>query len=159
MPLSKSKGGPLERSVLEALARSEASGSWKKRAYLTDAPVHKELQRGTQKNYRHALDMWDGFLTSLDDDWVKDPNDLRTAKAFVSFIASGIAGRERGSKPAQSSVVQCWKNLTADYAPYPSAAYSPVYPNGSYHGYDDNSSLDPSWGQTWWASSTSMVWS
>jgi hypothetical protein len=33
------------------------------------------------------------FLTSLDDDWVKDPNDLRTTKTFVSItLASGILG-------------------------------------------------------------------
>jgi hypothetical protein len=55
------------------------------------------------------------FLTSLDNDWVKDPNDLRIAKALVGFIASGIVGRERGSKPTQSSVVQSWKNLTASW--------------------------------------------
>ncbi|GLB36079.1 hypothetical protein LshimejAT787_0303670 [Lyophyllum shimeji] len=76
------------------------SGSWKKRANLTNAPVYKKLQRANQNNYLHALEMWDGFLTSLDDEWVKDPNDLRTSKAFVSFIASGIPGRERGSKPS-----------------------------------------------------------
>ncbi|THH17986.1 hypothetical protein EW146_g2912 [Bondarzewia mesenterica] len=112
---SRTKDRPFKRSVIEALARSEAGGSWKKRVHLTNAPVYKELQRATQDNYLHALEMWDGFLTSLDDDWVEDPNDLRTAKAFVSFIASGIPGRERGSKPSQSSVVQSWKNLTASW--------------------------------------------
>jgi hypothetical protein len=36
-----------------------------------------------------------GFLTTLDDDdYAKDPNDLRTAKAFVSFIASVHPGQE-----------------------------------------------------------------
>jgi hypothetical protein len=55
------------------------------------------------------------FVTTLDNDWIKDPNNFRTAKAFVSFIASGIPGRERGSKPSQSSVIQSWKNLTAGW--------------------------------------------
>jgi hypothetical protein len=60
MAASRIRDGPLKRSVVEALARSEASGSWKRRANLTDAPVVKQLQRGTQDNYRHALEMWDG---------------------------------------------------------------------------------------------------
>jgi len=55
------------------------------------------------------------FVTTLDDKWIKDPNNFKTAKAFVSFIASGISGRERGSKPSQSSVIQCWKNLIAGW--------------------------------------------
>ncbi|KAF9645059.1 hypothetical protein BDM02DRAFT_3190050 [Thelephora ganbajun] len=109
MPPSRTKDRPFKRSFMEALVRSEASGSWDERANTTNAPVYKELQRATQDNYFHALEMWDGFLTSLDDDWVKDPNDLRTAKGFVSFIASDIPGRERGSKPSQSSVTQNWK--------------------------------------------------
>ncbi|KAJ7648133.1 hypothetical protein FB45DRAFT_1102841 [Roridomyces roridus] len=112
---STTKGGPFKDSVLQALARSEATGSWKKRDALTDAPVHKELQQGTQNNYRHALEMWDAFITTLNDSWVKDPNDYRTAKAFASFIATGIPGKEHGSKPSQTSVVQCWKNLTAGW--------------------------------------------
>ncbi|KAG6901097.1 hypothetical protein C0995_000798 [Termitomyces sp. Mi166 len=116
MPPSRTtKDGPFKNSVLQALARSEATGSWKKRDALTNAPVHKELQQGTQDNYRHALEMWDAFVTTLDDAWVRDPNDYRTAKAFASFIATGIPGKEHGSKPSQTSVVQCWKNLTAGW--------------------------------------------
>lgn len=50
----------LKRSVMEALARSKASGSWEKRTALTNEPVYKELQQSTQNNYLHALEMWDG---------------------------------------------------------------------------------------------------
>ncbi|KAG8981552.1 hypothetical protein FRB90_007164, partial [Tulasnella sp. 427] len=59
MTPSKTSTRPFKRSVLEALARSEASGSWNDRADMTDAAVHKELMKGTQKNYLHALEMWD----------------------------------------------------------------------------------------------------
>jgi hypothetical protein len=55
------------------------------------------------------------FVTTLDDKWINDSNNLKTTKALVSFIASGIPGRERGSKPNQSSVIQSWKNLTAGW--------------------------------------------
>lgn len=54
------------------------------------------------------------FVTTLDDKW-KDPNNFKTAKAFVSFIAPGIPGRERGSKPGQSPVIQSWKNPAAGW--------------------------------------------
>jgi hypothetical protein len=56
MGLSRTKDRPFKRSVMEALARSEASGSWKKTAHLTigNAPVYKELQRGTKDNYLHC---------------------------------------------------------------------------------------------------------
>ncbi|KAJ4469605.1 hypothetical protein J3R30DRAFT_3303908 [Lentinula aciculospora] len=55
------------------------------------------------------------FATTLKNGWVNDPNDLRTSKAFAYFLASGIPGRERGSIPSQSSVLQVWKNLTAGW--------------------------------------------
>ena len=42
---------------MEALLRSEASGSWNERANMTNALVYKELQRATQDNYLHALEM------------------------------------------------------------------------------------------------------
>lgn len=55
------------------------------------------------------------FITTLDDGWAKDPNDFRTSKAFVNFVALGIVGKERGSKPSLSSVVQVYKNFTAGW--------------------------------------------
>jgi hypothetical protein len=56
---SRTKDRPFKRSVLEALVRSEASGSWNERAYMTNATVYKELTQATQNNYLHALEMWD----------------------------------------------------------------------------------------------------
>lgn len=55
------------------------------------------------------------FATTLEDDWVNDPNDLRTSKAFAYFLASGVPGRKRGSKPSLSSVLQVWKNPSAGW--------------------------------------------
>ncbi|KAG6839458.1 hypothetical protein C0991_002387 [Blastosporella zonata] len=111
MPALRTKDRVFKRSVEEALARSAAGGSLEKRGGLTDAPVRRTLQRATINNYPMI-----SFATTLQKGWANDPNNnLGTSKAFAYFLASGIPGRERGSKPSQSSVVQAWKNLTAGW--------------------------------------------
>ncbi|KAF8263092.1 hypothetical protein EI94DRAFT_1741841 [Lactarius quietus] len=53
---SRMNDRPFKRSVLEALVRSEASGSWNERANMTNATVYKELMQATQKQWgRHEL--------------------------------------------------------------------------------------------------------
>jgi len=54
------------------------------------------------------------FVTTLDDGWAKHPNNVRTSKTFVNFISSGIPCKERGFKPRLNTVVQLYKNFTAD---------------------------------------------
>ena len=44
---------------------------------------------------------------------MKHPNNFSTSEAFVNlnFIASGILGKEPGSKPFLNTVVQLYKNF------------------------------------------------